>query len=148
MPDEHREVLHVILDFLHTIAQHSSINQMNESNLALCFAPTLIHQNQVTNRHASGGAPYPKELDENRAAHDCLLFLVQNYDNLYCVSIFQESIHDFIYFFEGNTDHIIFSPLIKFEMYLVRILITTQNIYNYNFVTLNVTNRYRFPGNC
>ncbi|GJQ82165.1 hypothetical protein Trydic_g3619 [Trypoxylus dichotomus] len=82
MPDEHREALQVLLYSLNRIAQHSSANQMTESNLALCFAPTLFHHNQVVNRPATG-MPSAKELDENKASHDCLLFLIKNYDGLF-----------------------------------------------------------------
>nr|XP_022901316.1 rho GTPase-activating protein 7 isoform X2 [Onthophagus taurus] len=84
MPDEHRQVLEVLLNFLSKIAEYSSENQMNESNLALCFAPTLFHHNQVVNRQVTG-IPHPKELDENKAAHECLLFLIKNFDKLFHV---------------------------------------------------------------
>lgn len=85
MPDEHREVLQILLYSLRSIAQYSSANQMTDSNLALCFAPTLFHHNQVVNRPVTG-VPSTKELDENRAAHDCLLFLIKNYNNLFNVT--------------------------------------------------------------
>ncbi|KAK9718983.1 RhoGAP domain [Popillia japonica] len=84
MPDEHREALQVLLHSLYCIAQYSSANQMTESNLALCFAPTLFHHNQVVNRPVTG-MPSAKELDENKAGHDCLLFLIKNYNNLFTI---------------------------------------------------------------
>lgn len=87
MPDEHVEVLHVLLDFLRHIARYSSVNQMNESNLATCFAPSLFHYGQSTSVKQSLGSPHPRELAENRAAHDCLLFMLKNFRKLYTVSI-------------------------------------------------------------
>lgn len=86
MPDEHREALQVLLYSLRRIAQYSTVNQMTESNLALCFAPTLFHHHgQVGGNKPATGMPSAKELDENKAGHDCLLFLIKNYDNLFNV---------------------------------------------------------------
>lgn len=85
MPDEHREVLHVLLDFLQYVASHASVNQMNESNLATCFAPSLFHYSQSSSIKQGLGSPHPRELAENRAAHDCLFFLLKNFRKLYTV---------------------------------------------------------------
>lgn len=85
MPDEHTEVLHVLLRFMQHIASHASVNQMNESNLATCFAPSLFHYSQSSSIKQGLGSPHPRELAENRAAHDCLLFLLKNFQKLYRV---------------------------------------------------------------
>ncbi|XP_063928280.1 rho GTPase-activating protein 7 [Zophobas morio] len=84
MPDEHIEVLQFLLHFLLKIAEHSSSNQMNESNLALCFAPSLFHYSQSTFKQ-NLGSPHPKELAETRAGHDCLLYFLKNYNTLFKV---------------------------------------------------------------
>lgn len=86
MPDEHCEILQVLLDFLNSIANHAELNQMNESNLALCFAPSLFHHNQMPPGRQNLGCPHPNELAENKAAQECLLFLLKNCDSLFKVS--------------------------------------------------------------
>lgn len=85
MPDEHIEVLQALLNFLNTISQNDSVNQMNESNLAMCFAPSLFHYTQMPKQNL--GTPHPKELAENRAAHDCLSYFLKNSKTLFHVSI-------------------------------------------------------------
>jgi hypothetical protein len=84
MPDEHVEVFQFLLHFLLQIAEHSASNQMNESNLALCFAPSLFHYSQSSFKQ-NLGAPHPKELAETRAGHDCLLYFLKNNDTLFKV---------------------------------------------------------------
>ena len=125
LPDEHREALHTLLDFLHQVASHAHTNQMTASNLAVCLAPSLFHLHQAapststsspggsidicgggsggsgsgggshgSSRSASAsprrrknqmGAPDAKELNENRAAHDCLLYLIREHKELFLV---------------------------------------------------------------
>ncbi|XP_044256960.1 rho GTPase-activating protein 7 isoform X2 [Tribolium madens] len=84
MPDEHVEVLQFLLHFLLQIAEHATTNQMNESNLALCFAPSLFHYSQSSFKQ-NFGSPHPKELAETRAGHDCLLYFLKNYNTLFKV---------------------------------------------------------------
>ncbi|EFA11023.2 Rho GTPase-activating protein 7-like Protein [Tribolium castaneum] len=84
MPDEHVEVLQFLLHFLLQIAEHATTNQMNESNLALCFAPSLFHYSQSSFKQ-NFGSPHPKELAETRAGHDCLLYFLKNYNALFKV---------------------------------------------------------------
>ena len=43
LPDEHREVLHLLLTFLEKVVQNSSLNQMTANNLSVCFAPSLFY---------------------------------------------------------------------------------------------------------
>lgn len=98
LPDEHREALETLLDFLNHVASNSPYNQMTASNLAVCLAPSLFHFNHsntnVTNRSSSVsprrrktvGIPDQRELSENKAAHDCLLYLVKMHRELFMVS--------------------------------------------------------------
>lgn len=100
LPDEHREALETLLDFLNHVANNSPYNQMTASNLAVCLAPSLFHFNHgnttnVTNRSSSvsprrrktvaTGIPDQRELSENKAAHDCLLYLVKMHRELFMV---------------------------------------------------------------
>lgn len=99
LPDEHREALETLLDFLNHVASNSPYNQMTASNLAVCLAPSLFHFNHsnasVTNRSSSVsprrrktvGIPDQRELSENKAAHDCLLYLVKMHRELFMVSV-------------------------------------------------------------
>ncbi|XP_054006718.1 uncharacterized protein LOC128891336 isoform X2 [Hylaeus anthracinus] len=98
LPDEHREALETLLDFLNHVASNALYNQMTASNLAVCLAPSLFHFNHsnanVTNRSSSVsprrrktvGIPDQRELSENKAAHDCLLYLVKMHRELFMVS--------------------------------------------------------------
>lgn len=85
MPDEHIEVLQALLYFLQQVAKESSVNQMNETNLSMCFAPSLFHYTQCFSKQ-NAGSPHPKEIAENRAGHECLAYFLMNYDNLFNVS--------------------------------------------------------------
>uniref|UniRef100_A0A8D8LXI8 Rho GTPase-activating protein 7 n=1 Tax=Cacopsylla melanoneura TaxID=428564 RepID=A0A8D8LXI8_9HEMI len=89
LPDEHREALYLLLHFLRQIAKHSTENQMTESNLAVCFAPSLFHWNQSASspyKKNKSGIPDAKELTQNKAAHDCLFYLIAHYDQVFCIS--------------------------------------------------------------
>ncbi|XP_044765829.1 rho GTPase-activating protein 7 [Coccinella septempunctata] len=83
MPDEHIEVLQTLVSFLIVIAKHSKENQMNESNLATCFAPSLFHYSSISKSNL--GTPQAKDLAENKAAHDCLLFFLENHEKLFTI---------------------------------------------------------------
>lgn len=43
LPDEHREVLQHLLEFLSSVAENAQYNQMTANNLAVCLAPSLFH---------------------------------------------------------------------------------------------------------
>lgn len=43
LPDEHREVLQHLLEFLSNVAENAVYNQMTANNLAVCLAPSLFH---------------------------------------------------------------------------------------------------------
>lgn len=83
MPNEHCEVLQVLLHFLNGISQHSELNQMNKSNLALCFAPTLFHHTQSATGRQLLGSPQQNELAYNKAAQECLLFFLKNFETTF-----------------------------------------------------------------
>lgn len=101
LPDEHREALLILLDFLYQVAQHSYANQMSASNLAICLAPSLFYWTHTSNnshiRRSSSMSPkrlqksnaFPdvKELGQNIAAHECLYFLIKNHQDLFMVII-------------------------------------------------------------
>ncbi|XP_014204664.1 rho GTPase-activating protein 7 [Copidosoma floridanum] len=100
LPDEHREALETLLDFLNHVAANSCYNQMTASNLAVCLAPSLFHfshssasvaasnrSNSVSpRRRKTVGIPDQRELSENKAAHDCLLYLIKTHRDLFMVS--------------------------------------------------------------
>ncbi|XP_075226717.1 rhoGTPase activating protein [Lycorma delicatula] len=94
LPDEHREALLMLLEFLYVISTHSPTNQMNASNLALCLAPSLFHWQLAPSRSSSvsprrrnknSGMPDARELGQNKAAHDCLLALIKHHKELFMV---------------------------------------------------------------
>lgn len=57
---------------------------MNESNLALCFAPSLLYYSQISFKQ-NLGSPHPKELAETQAGHDCLLYFLKHYKTVFKV---------------------------------------------------------------
>ncbi|XP_013792584.2 uncharacterized protein LOC106476469, partial [Limulus polyphemus] len=91
MPDENREVLQSLLAFLQEISQCSDENQMTATNLAVCFAPSLFHLNTPRSSSASprrrktSGIPDQRELNENRAAHECITYMINNYKQLFSI---------------------------------------------------------------
>ncbi|GLG97554.1 Rho GTPase-activating protein 68F [Gryllus bimaculatus] len=97
LPDEHREALQTLLEFLHQVSARSACNQMNPSNLAVCLAPSLFHLHHTPTtasrsasvsprRRKTVGVPDPRELNENKAAHDCLLYLIKEHKELFVVA--------------------------------------------------------------
>lgn len=93
LPDEHREVLLMLLEFLNAVAEKSQYNQMSASNLALCLAPSIfqngVHSNTPNaspRRRKPTGLPDTKDLDENRASTQCLTFMIQNFKKVYHIS--------------------------------------------------------------
>lgn len=106
LPDENREMLYALLDFLTLVAANASNNQMTVNNLAVCLAPSLFH-NAISAGGGSGGGsgggvgslaasprrkgkgtglPDAKELFEAKAAHECLAFMIDNYRQIYSAS--------------------------------------------------------------
>lgn len=92
--------METLLDFLNHVASNSPYNQMTASNLAVCLAPSLFHFNHTNSANASSnrsnsvsprrrktvGIPDQRELSENKAAHDCLLYLIKTHRELFMVS--------------------------------------------------------------
>lgn len=93
LPDEHRDALQTFLSFLTDVAALASINQMNASNLAVCLAPSLFHlptaslRSSTTSprRRKTVGVPDQRELSQNKAAHDCLMHMITNFQDLFIV---------------------------------------------------------------
>ncbi|XP_035911466.1 rho GTPase-activating protein 7 [Anopheles stephensi] len=96
LPDEHREVLHLLLTFLEKVVQNSSLNQMTANNLAVCFAPSLFYLlsgNRYTaasprrkKTGAGSGTPDEKELSEAKASHECLAYMIDRFQSLWTIS--------------------------------------------------------------
>ncbi|GFN74682.1 rho GTPase-activating protein 7 [Plakobranchus ocellatus] len=100
LPDENREVLQSILLFLSDISSHQAEHQMNASNLAVCFTPTVFQLGRSgsgspaspkrgrklggSNSH-SPGTPDPREIMEQKAAHECLHMLIMECKHLFTV---------------------------------------------------------------
>ncbi|XP_055893919.1 uncharacterized protein LOC106078540 isoform X4 [Biomphalaria glabrata] len=91
LPDENREVLQSILLFLSDISSHESDHQMNASNLAVCFTPTVFQLgprytgSPKRNRKNSPGIPDPREILEQKAAHECLLMMITECKKLFTI---------------------------------------------------------------
>lgn len=94
LPDENRLALQSLVYFLYDVASHVASNQMSAQNLAVCFAPSLFqlsaactamspHRRRKT---ITGGLPSEKELDENRAAQNCLSTMIQLAPSLFTVA--------------------------------------------------------------
>ncbi|XP_058811625.1 stAR-related lipid transfer protein 13 [Topomyia yanbarensis] len=94
LPDEHREVVCTLLNFLAKVVASANHNQMTANNLAVCLAPSLFYSltgtrsSTASPRRKKGaiGQPDEKELSETRASHDCLSFLIQHYRTLWTIS--------------------------------------------------------------
>jgi len=127
LPDEHREALFALLDFLCQVSSRSDVNKMTASNLAICMTPSLFNLgnsgawSSSSHPHGVGSAGGPvtssynrlsscrnhrksssrvtsaavvgilddlKQVGQNcKAAHDCLLFLIDHYRHLFAVRI-------------------------------------------------------------
>ncbi|CAG4954993.1 unnamed protein product, partial [Parnassius apollo] len=94
LPEEHLEALHSLLIFLSEVAEHSAVNQMTASNLAVCLAPTLLRLHHApphtgstkegnSNRMIVESAADQRQISESRAAHACLLLLVTQHARLF-----------------------------------------------------------------
>ncbi|KAK3099831.1 hypothetical protein FSP39_010437 [Pinctada imbricata] len=95
LPDENREVLQSLLLFLADISQDASEHQMTASNLAVCFAPSLFNMSGtkcVTQspsprraRKNLAGVPDARELQEQKAAHECLTTMILECKKLFTI---------------------------------------------------------------
>lgn len=91
LPEENLEVLHCLLLFLGDIAQQADQHQMNASNLAVCFAPSLFNLNSSLGsssprrQRKSPGVPDQRELLEQKAVHECFTFMITNCKKLFMV---------------------------------------------------------------
>ncbi|XP_067619349.1 uncharacterized protein cv-c isoform X2 [Eurosta solidaginis] len=92
LPDENREILHALLEFLTLVAGNAEQNQMTANNLAVCLAPSLFHSSISTGaasvaasprRRKGAGVPDDKELQEAKASHECLSFMIENYKRIF-----------------------------------------------------------------
>ncbi|KAK6173294.1 hypothetical protein SNE40_016771 [Patella caerulea] len=85
LPDENREVLQALLLFLSDISQQSTVHQMTASNLAVCFGPSLFNigglratstPSPKPKHRKNLGVPDAKELMEQKAALECLTYMI------------------------------------------------------------------------
>ncbi|XP_054747775.1 uncharacterized protein LOC129253431 isoform X3 [Anastrepha obliqua] len=92
LPDENREILYALLEFLTLVAANAEQNQMTANNLAVCLAPSLFHSSISTGaasvsasprRRKGAGVPDDKELQEAKASHECLAFMIENYKRIF-----------------------------------------------------------------
>ncbi|KAM8706878.1 hypothetical protein ACLKA7_011043 [Drosophila subpalustris] len=93
LPDENREILYVLLEFLTIVAANSQQNQMTSNNLGVCLAQSIFHSSISTGsasvsasprRKGKGsGMPDMKELAEAKASHECLSFMIDHYKPIY-----------------------------------------------------------------
>ncbi|XP_060645221.1 uncharacterized protein LOC132783926 isoform X1 [Drosophila nasuta] len=93
LPDENREILYVLLEFLTIVAANSAQNQMTSNNLGVCLAQSIFHSSISTGsasvsasprRKGKGsGMPDMKELAEAKASHECLSFMIDHYKPIY-----------------------------------------------------------------
>lgn len=96
LPDENREILYVLLEFLTIVAANSQQNQMTSNNLGVCLAQSIFHSSISTGsasvsasprRKGKGsGMPDRKELAEAKASHECLSFMIEHYKPIYTAS--------------------------------------------------------------
>lgn len=109
LPDEHREALQILLEFLSKVAEQVHHNQMSIRNISVCLAPSLFYSTYgpgsacssnsnstpskplVSPKRKKGtGIPDAKELYATKASHDCLQFLIREHTTLFRIS--QESL--------------------------------------------------------
>ncbi|XP_028157830.1 rho GTPase-activating protein 7 isoform X1 [Ostrinia furnacalis] len=94
LPEEHLEALHSLLIFLYEVSEHAGVNQMTASNLAVCLAPTLLRLHHAppatgstkegnSNRMVIESVADQRQISESRAAHACLLLLIQRHATLF-----------------------------------------------------------------
>ncbi|XP_075065925.1 rho GTPase-activating protein 7-like isoform X2 [Mixophyes fleayi] len=93
LPDENREALKMLLCFLRDVVACASENQMTQTNIAVCLAPSLFHLNSLRRESSSSstrssqrkyslGKPDPKDLSENLAATQGLAHMIAECNRL------------------------------------------------------------------
>ncbi|XP_042145954.1 rho GTPase-activating protein 7 isoform X1 [Ixodes scapularis] len=94
IPDENREVLETLLVFLSDVCRHAQENQMTVANIAVCIAPSLFQLAVPRSTSASPrrrattvGIPDQRELNENRAAHECLARMIIDHKKLFQIPL-------------------------------------------------------------
>ncbi|KAG0414494.1 hypothetical protein HPB47_008337 [Ixodes persulcatus] len=94
IPDENREVLETLLVFLNDVCRHAQENQMTVANIAVCIAPSLFQLAVPRSTSASPrrrattvGIPDQRELNENRAAHECLARMIVDHKKLFQIPL-------------------------------------------------------------
>ncbi|CAN8006050.1 unnamed protein product [Ixodes hexagonus] len=94
IPDENREVLETLLVFLNDVCRHAQENQMTVANIAVCIAPSLFQLAVPRSASASPrrrattvGIPDQRELNENRAAHECLARMIVDHKKLFQIPL-------------------------------------------------------------
>ncbi|CAN8012175.1 unnamed protein product, partial [Ixodes pacificus] len=94
IPDENREVLETLLVFLSDVCRHAQENQMTVANIAVCIAPSLFQLAVPRSTSASPrrrattvGIPDQRELNENRAAHECLARMIVDHKKLFQIPL-------------------------------------------------------------
>lgn len=111
LPDENREVLQSLLFFLYDISTQADDHQMTASNLAVCFAPSLFNMSGTKSVTQSPsprrprknlGVPDARELQEQKAAHECLTTLVQECKKLFNIPTTMMSKCRFSYIEQGD----------------------------------------------
>lgn len=95
LPDENREALKMLLYFLRDVVASSSENQMTQTNIAVCLAPSLFHLNSLrrestssnrsSQRKYNAGKPDQKDLSENLAATQGLAHMIAECGRLFQV---------------------------------------------------------------
>ncbi|XP_018418039.1 PREDICTED: rho GTPase-activating protein 7-like [Nanorana parkeri] len=95
LPDENREALKMLLYFLRDVVASASENQMTQTNIAVCLAPSLFHLNSLrrestssnrsSQRKYSTGKPDQKDLSENLAAIQSLAHMIAECGRLFQV---------------------------------------------------------------
>lgn len=95
LPDENREVLSALLEFLTLVANNAQYNQMTASNLAVCLAPTLFSTlisyglTSITSsprKSKKNAGPDHKELQEAKSSQECIVFMIENYKDIFTVN--------------------------------------------------------------
>ncbi|XP_072255085.1 rho GTPase-activating protein 7-like [Pyxicephalus adspersus] len=95
LPEENRESLKMLLYFLRDVVACASENQMTQTNIAVCLAPSLFHLNSLrkestssnrsSQRKYSTGKPDQKDLSENLAATQGLAHMIAECKRLFQV---------------------------------------------------------------
>ncbi|TKR75992.1 hypothetical protein L596_017205 [Steinernema carpocapsae] len=96
LPEEHIDVLRIILKMLNTIKENSKVNYMDAKNLAVCMVPSLftLSTNRITVSSASkrrrtvggSGLPDSRELAEYEIGQKVLMLMIDRYQEVFTIS--------------------------------------------------------------